>query len=167
MFGRQWCNLKINLFLSRLFLSLFGVVYNNLYPKAKLSLLPKYDSSVASILMPPKFVLPSLGGTWVFPNPVKSFRGYLAYHFPTVTGPASCSFSLCIQSLLLSNRLKGTSVLIPDVLFLHRSLLYPPPPSTHSSCLHSLKLCSLSSQLNEPARLFRFFLPALWPGKCL
>lgn len=50
--------MKINLFLSRLFLNLFGAVYNNLYPRANLSLLVKYDSSVASILMPAKFVLP-------------------------------------------------------------------------------------------------------------
>lgn len=60
----------------------------------------------------------------------RSCRSYLASNAPAVICPASHIFFLCIQHLLVSNRLKGTSMPISEVLFLHSSLLSSTLPHT-------------------------------------
>ena len=75
----------------------------------------------------------------------RSFRSYLAYNSPAVICPASCIFSLCTHSLLVSSRLKGTSMPISEVLFLHSSLLSSTLPHTlpAAPALSNSDLCLL------------------------
>lgn len=76
----------------------------------------------------------------------KSFGDNLAYNSPAVICPTSCSFSLCIYSLLLSNRLKGTSVFLSEVLFLHSFLPSSALPHTFQLPLPTQTLICFSTQ---------------------
>jgi hypothetical protein len=100
----------------------------------------------------------------------KSFRDCSPYNFPEVICPNSQSFSLCIYSLLLINRCKGTSMFISEVLCCCCPCLVPSSPVlclTLSSCLSLPKLWTAFSTHWIYSVLFRFFLPALWFRKDL
>lgn len=98
--------LHVNLSLPGLFLSVFRWVCNNLYSRARLFLLLRWGSPVASTNAPDRGV-----GDMNTYQACKNFWYYLACNSPAAFCPASCRFPLCIY--ILSNKLKG-----PPCLFL-------------------------------------------------